>query len=248
MRILGKPSSTRCGQGAIDHERTRLQGTNPVAAWRRNRARSPDRESDVVSGVAAPPITATVEVHRAGLAAIAHVTERYADDDWMRPTPCDEWTALDLAGHTITAAMTWHEALDDAAAGAPTSRWRWAELPRANAEYLDSIPAASGPDRVEEFVTLATGWGNRVADTDPELPIPVAVQDICPSPLTVAMFTWLAGAEFHLRAWDFAQAIGDDYRARTDHAHSIRTARVAPWGSASDEGDPWDLIIRESRS
>lgn len=200
-----------------------------------------------MSDVATPPITAVVEVHRAGIAAIANITERYTDEDWLGPTPCDEWTALDLAGHTIAAAMMWHEALDDAVARATTSRWRWAELPRANAEYLDALPAASGPDRIEDFVTLATGWCNRVADTDPDLAIPVAVQDICPPRLTVATFTWLAGAEFHVHAWDFAQAIGDDYRPRTDHARSIRNARVALWGSANRDGDPWDLIIRESR-
>jgi hypothetical protein len=32
----------------------------------------------------------------------------------------------------------------------------------------------------------------------PDLPIPVAIRDICPTPLTVGLFAWLAGVEFHL--------------------------------------------------
>jgi hypothetical protein len=140
----------------------------------------------------------------------------------------------------------WHEALDDAAAGITTSRWRWADMPRHNAEYLAALTDASGPDRIEDFVDLASRWCDRVVDTDPELPIPVAVQDVCPVPLTVAKFVWLAGGEFHVHAWDFAQTIGTDYRS-PKHARSILNARSNLWALAVADGDPWDLVIEHSR-
>lgn len=185
-------------------------------------------------------------MHRAGIAAIADITSRYDAHQWQLPTPCDEWTAVDLAGHVITAATMWHEALDDATTGIETPRWRWADMSRHNTEYLAALPEASGPDRINDFVDLASRWCDRVADTDPELPMPVAVQDVCPVPLTVATFAWLAGGEFHVHAWDFARTIGAHYRSPS-HARSIVDARSTLWGLVRADGDPWDLVIEHSR-
>jgi hypothetical protein len=148
----------------------------------------------------------------------------------------------------------WHEALDDAEAGVSVARWGWNEMARYNDEYLAALPDTSGPERIDDFVDRANRWCDRVPLTDPDLPIPAAVQDVCPTPLTVSPFAWLAGAEFHLHAWDFAQAIGEDYTA--PHAQTILDARTALFGTASDGrfgvtvdgGDPWDQIIRRSRT
>ena len=45
------------------------------------------------------------------------------------------------------------------------------------------------------------------AITDPDLPIPIAVQDVCPTPLTVKLFAWPSGGECHLHAWDVAAGL-----------------------------------------
>jgi hypothetical protein len=200
-----------------------------------------------VSQLNTPSIGRILDVHRAGIDAIADITGRFEDHDWQLPTPCDEWTACDLAGHVITVTTMWHEALDDASAGIATPRWRWTDMARHNTEYLAALPDESGPERIGHFVDLASKWCDRVAETDPDLPIPVAVQDVCPLPLTVATFAWLAGGEFHVHAWDFAQTIGADYGSPL-HARSILDARSALWGVVSTHGDPWELVIRHSRA
>lgn len=185
-------------------------------------------------------------VHGDGIAAIAEIAGRLDDDAWDRQTPCDGWTAQDLAGHVVTVSTMWHEALDDAEAGVTTARWRWKDMARHNDEYLASLPPASGPQRIVSFIDQANRWCERVAAVDPDLPIPVAVQDLCAIPLTVRLFAWVAGGEWHVHAWDFAQVIGESYR--TAHAHIITQARAAMFGAPLADGDPWAEIIRQSRS
>lgn len=193
-----------------------------------------------------PEMDAILQVHRDAITAITDITDSFGAGDWDRQTPCDAWTALDLAGHVITAATMWHEALDDANEGITTARWRYTDLPRHNEEYLAALPDVSGPERIEEFVDCATHWCDRVAQADSDLAIPIAVQDVCPTPLTVGSFAWLAGSEFHLHAWDFAQTIGEQYR--NPHAQSILDARTTLFETQPGSGDPWEQIIQQSRT
>ena len=200
----------------------------------------------MMSHVTPPPMDMILQVQRDGIAAVAEVTGRFNDDEWSRQTPCDAWTALELSGHVITAAMMWHEALDDAHDGVSTPRWRFKDLSRHNEEYLAALPDASGGARIEDFVDRANRWCDRVSETDPDLLFPAAIQDVCATPLTVGLFAWFGGVEFHLHAWDFAQTIGEDYRS--PHAQTILDAVSALFGSTIDDGDPWDQIIRRFRT
>ena len=55
--------------------------------------------------------------------AIVNITVQFTAADWQRPTPCEEWTALDLAGHVLAVTDMWNDHLDDALAGVTTPRF-----------------------------------------------------------------------------------------------------------------------------
>jgi hypothetical protein len=193
-----------------------------------------------------PSIESILNIQRDGVAAIVAITGRFDDTDWQRRTPCEAWTALDLAGHVITATTMWHQALDDAETGVTTPRLRWDDLSRHNQEYLESLPAESGPNRIETFAQRANDWFERVSRLDPALPIPVALQDIAAVPITLGLFAWAGGLEWHLHAWDFAQVIGEEYF--TPHAETISAGIMATRGLSPRREDGWEHIISNLRA
>jgi uncharacterized protein (TIGR03083 family) len=192
-----------------------------------------------------PPVESILEIQRDGVRAIQEITRRFDDVDWQSPTPCEGWTALDLAGHVLTAIENWHVLLDDSEAGALSARFSWDEMDAHFVGLLASLPDGSGPDRIGAFVQRADKYFERVSQLDPELTLVSALSDIAAVPVTVGLFAWLGGNEWHVHAWDFAQVIGEDYR--TPHAPKIYEGSMAIRGLTPGPEDPWETTLHRLR-
>jgi hypothetical protein len=64
-------------------------------------------------------------------------------------------------------------------------------------------------------------------------------------PITVGLFAWVGGTEWHIHAWDFAQVIGQNYR--TEHARVIYNGTMAIRGRTPGDEDPWEAILSRWR-
>ncbi len=193
----------------------------------------------------APSVDQAIEVQRDGVGAIHRITNRFVDSDWDKPTPCDAWNATDLAGHVLTVIDTWHVLLDDAEAGRPAPRFGWNEMDAHFEAALATLPPGSGTDRIHAFVQRAEDYLGRLTNLDSELPLVSALSDIATVPLTVGLFAWVGGNEWHIHAWDFAQVTGEDYR--TEHAALINEGSLAIRGRTPADGDPWQAILSRWR-
>lgn len=146
---------------------------------------------------------------------IGELAAQFGDEAWSNPTPCADWRAADLAGHLRCAADDYHEYLDDApvsrlarllATGAhPDTLAR--KLARQNAAELAALPDAGGAEHIAAFAESARAYAGRLL---PVWDLPHhRYRDIV---VTVAGMAGAACAEWHLHAWDLAQALGKDYR------------------------------------
>ena len=193
-----------------------------------------------------PAVGSLLEIQRDGVRAIQEITGRFDDADWVRPTPCEGWTATDLAGHVLTAINNWHLVLDDTEAGEPSVRFGWAEMDRYFLDLLAGLPEGSGPDRIAQFADRAEEYFDRVAALEPDLPLVAeAFRDIATVPVTVGLFAWIGGNEWHVHAWDFAQTIGEDYR--TEHAATFYAGSMALRGRTVGAEDAWDTTLDRFR-
>lgn len=181
-------------------------------------------------------------IHRDGIAAIVDLANSMDQQAWTNPTPCDGWNAKDLAGHLVAVTSVWHQTLDDAEQGRTEPRWTFPELEDHLERQLRNLPDTSGPNRIQDFAEAAHSWLDRVLVIDPSLLVPHPVQYLCAVPLTTARLAWMAGMEWHIHAWDLAQAMESDYRS--DHAGSILEALVAVRGiMLPDTVDPWTTLL-----
>jgi uncharacterized protein (TIGR03083 family) len=150
----------------------------------------------------------------AGVMVVCELADQFTDDGWAAPTPCPEWRAADLAGHLRCVVDDLHEYLDDApvsrlarlmATGAdPSSLAR--KLARQNAAELAALTEGQGPEHIVAFAASARAYAGRV----------VPVWDLPhhryrETTVTVGGMAGAACAEWHLHAWDLAQALGKDY-------------------------------------
>jgi hypothetical protein len=167
-----------------------------------------------------------------GLQAIETYTENVGD--WLAPTPCAEWRAVDLAGHLLAIAGYYHALLNAADAGRHrTGLPRGADLAAMNARDLDALSRASGPDRIADFLVLASTYLRRVAAADWNR---VLGEWNGAGPLTLAQHMGLAIGEWHVHAWDLAQSAGQDHRPADALTVAVgRAARPEPLPA----GDPW---------
>jgi hypothetical protein len=188
-----------------------------------------------------PSVESVLEIQRDGVGAIQEITGRYTEADWHRPTPCEGWSALDLAGHVLTAIDNWHVLLDDSEAGATAPRFGWDEMDAHFEALLAALPAGSGPDRIRTFTQRADEYFERVSRLDPRLPLVAALSDVAAVPLTVGLFAWVGGNEWHIHAWDFSQVIGEEYR--TAHAQTIYQGTMAIRGLTPGDEDPWETML-----
>lgn len=127
------------------------------------------------------------------------------------PTPCGEWTLLDLFGHPLAITRYWHRLLDAAVIGRHgVALPRGPELAAMNARDLFGLPETGGPRRMEVFLDLATAHLRRLDDVDWRMTLG---EWSGLGPLTVGQHSGVAIGEWHVHAWDMARSIGADHRA-----------------------------------
>jgi hypothetical protein len=211
----------------------------------------------------------------AGVTAICELAARFDEADWSAATPCLEWRAFELAAHLRCVADNFHEYLDDA----PASRYArlmatgahpdtlGRKLARQNAAELAVLPDAPAAEHIAAFADSARRYAARLG---PVWDLPH--HQYRDAVVTVGGMAGAAGAEWHLHAWDLAQALELDYRpadpaavlagwlAGMPHlpavpgaavlAGAIRSRSLAgqalPGGRAARHVDPWHAVLAAS--
>ncbi len=211
-----------------------------------------------------------------GVAVIGQLAVRFDAAGWHAPTPCPEWLACDLAGHLRCAADDYDEYFDDApgsrlarlmATGAHPDALR-RKLARQNAAELAALPNAPPGAHIAAFTQSARAYARRAA---PGWDLPHhQYREVM---VTVGDMAGAVCAEWHLHAWDLAQALGLSYRpaspeivlagwrAGMPHApvpaaagpeagHGpLRSAAAGSTGQPRADGpddDPWLILLRAS--
>lgn len=194
----------------------------------------------------------------AGVSAICDLASRFDQADWNAPTPCPEWRAFELAGHLRCVADDYHEYLDEA----PVSRYArlmatsahpdtlGRKLARQNAAELAALADAPPADHIAAFAASARGYAARLG---PVWDLPH--HQYRDAVVTVGGMAGAACAEWHLHAWDLAQAIGSDYRPAD--AAAVLAGWLAgmphlpaltgmPGARAPRHPDPWHAVLAAS--
>lgn len=143
-------------------------------------------------------MTATSDViFLAGLDAFGAVVDDVAPDDWDQPSPCADWTALDVLGHLGTSIGFGVSVLRGEQ---PT----WPEATRP-ADLVDADPSTYWAAIAAEARDALVG-----ADLDLEMDTPMGRR-------TVADRLAFPAIDLYVHAWDIGQAAGVDVTI-PDHA------------------------------
>jgi hypothetical protein len=199
------------------------------------------------------PVLAAYE---AGIAAICRLAAQFDDASWGAQTPLPEWRAFELAGHLRCMADDLHEYLDEApvsryarlmATGAHPDTLR-RKLTRQHAAELAALADAPPAEHIAAFAVSARGYAARVG----------AVWDLPhhqyrDTVVTVGGMAGAATAQWHLHAFDLAQALGLDYRP-ADPGAVIAGWRAGmphlPIGTGMPKAarhlDPWHAVLAAS--
>jgi hypothetical protein len=161
---------------------------------------------------------------------------------WEWPTPCDQWTVLDLSGHLLTIVRYWHRLLDAAEGGHPiVDLPRGRELEAMNAQDLRSLAEAgesTGPARMERFYALASAHLRRIERADWGLTLGHWTGL---GPLTVGQHSAVAIGEWHVHAWDMARSIGADHRPAD--ADVVAEGNTVVRDVPGIDDDPWRSLL-----
>ncbi|REF00221.1 maleylpyruvate isomerase N-terminal domain-containing protein [Thermomonospora umbrina] len=187
-----------------------------------------------------------LDSYQEGVRAIRGLAARV--EDWSAPTPCTEWTALDLAGHLRCVAENQLEYLQDApdsrlatlfAQNAP-SAVLIRQQARQNAAELAVLPTESGPQRIMTFTVSADAYADLIPDVWDRTHLVYRG-----TRYTIGDHVGAACVEWHLHAWDLARAIGEEYRPRDPEV----LVSAWHWGVPHlplTGGDPWESVLRSS--
>ena len=178
----------------------------------------------------APSPDDVVAAVREGIDAVESIAAGYADDQWARSTPCDEWDATALAGHVLCVSRWYHAWLDRAEAGDTAKPFDGSELPEQNRLALLELDAEGpldGPARVAAFAESARAYAGRLPDAW-DLPFGYPRGTV-----TAGLHAGMLTVEWHVHAWDLAQAVGLDHRP----AHPEMLVQAAATTQASLQVD-----------
>ena len=216
-----------------------------LGSWRPPRLRDarPVRQDGPVAGSAPltigdhdPGWSRVQRSYAEGVRGLQRLGSKYVD--WtLRIEPAGA-PAIDLAGHVLATARSYHRLLDAALAGAPGRGLpRGDDLGDRGAAEPVALGLSAGADRIVAFDAVATRYGERVHDLDPELVLGVW-EGL--GALTIRQHTMLAACEWHLHAWDLAGALGWDYRP-PDAELLLEGRRLLP--EPLPAGAPWPAVL-----
>jgi Mycothiol maleylpyruvate isomerase N-terminal domain len=195
--------------------------------------------------------------YRDGITVICELAVQFTDASWLAQTPCAEWHAIDLAGHLRCVADDYHEYLDDApvsrlarlmATGVPADSLA-RKLARQNAAELAALPDGPGEEHIRAFAESARAYGRRLALLTTPGAWDQPHHTYRGNVITVGAMAGLACAEWHLHAWDLAQALGKDYRPADPRLvlGGWRSGGPQQWLEPTAESDdPWHVLLGAS--
>ena len=201
-------------------------------------------------------LRSTVQVvhalYRDGVDSVDRISSRLTPQSWEAPA-CGGWTGTETARHLLAVARWYHDWLDRAIGGDPSSPFPPSELDERNDAALLEVAALSGTEAVAEFVETASSYLGRTAEHW-DLPFGYPFGTV-----TVGLHCGVAAAEWHLHAWDLSATL--DLRHRPQDPQALFTAagmcvaeahggvrgrmlrRLVPLGA---KRNPWATIVKRS--
>lgn len=204
----------------------------------------PVRQDGPVAGraplpAAAPGWARVLRAYGDGVRSLQRLGLKYVD--WTLLIDAAGLRAIDLAGHVLATARSYHHLLDAALSGAPRrGLHRGDDLAGCRAAEPAAVGVSPGADRIVAFDAVATRYGERVHDLDPDL---VLGDWVDLGALTLRQHTMLAAGEWHLHTWDLADALGWDYRP-PDPEVLLEGRRLLP--EPVPAGPPWPAVLAAS--
>jgi uncharacterized protein (TIGR03083 family) len=163
------------------------------------------------------PREVVLRLYDEGVDAFAAQAGAVTVEGWAQPT-CGEWSGAQLTRHVAAVAGWYHDWLDRAERSDATPPFSGEELGVQNERALDALGALDGPMALELFVTRARAYRDRLpAAWDLPYGYPRGT-------VTAGLHAALATTEWHLHAWDLAQASGDATHRPSDPVALYRAA------------------------
>lgn len=135
-------------------------------------------------------MSANLRMYIAALFELEHAMRRTPVDRWDEPSPCDAWTAREVAGHAIAVVEHIPARLDRDIARDP---------------FTDLV-AIAGPDPVESFRSVRSA---ALVALDTQHALSTTVKTSMGT-LTVDDYLVPLGRDAVIHAWDIARATGTD--------------------------------------
>jgi uncharacterized protein (TIGR03086 family) len=130
------------------------------------------------------------EVMLTGLDTFGSVLERVQPDDWAKPSPCGDWSAVAVIGHVLNG-------IDSSAMTMRGEDYDWGSAPEAT--------TVAGDDPLGAFKDRSSTIRSLLRDTDLD-----AVMETPMGPMPVRKRLAFPAMDLHLHAWDLGRAIGVD--------------------------------------
>ena len=187
-----------------------------------------------------------------GVDALVAAAGALGPDDWGRPA-CGAWAASDVARHVLAVAQWYEGWLERAEHGDAAPPFGVAELAARNAAALGELAGLDGPEAVSRFVTVARRYRGRLPERW-DLPYGYPRGTV-----TAGLHAGTAACEWHLHAWDLANAAGRSHRPSDPAALYVAAGSCLAAAEGGVKGRvaaaliplgarlrPWEALLRRS--
>jgi hypothetical protein len=199
------------------------------------------------------PRQVVLHLYDEGVDAFASLAGALTSDRWEQRA-CGEWTATQLTRHLAAAAGWYHDWLDRAERGDTAPPFSGEDLAAQNEHAISALAGIAGPEALEQFVTRARAYRNRLP---PAWDLPYGYPR---GTVTAGLHAAVAATEWHLHAWDLAQASDSSTHRPSDPVALYRAAgaclAAAQGGMKGRVADalvplgarlrPWEAMLRRS--
>lgn len=196
-------------------------------------------------------IDASVDRYRKGVSAAARLGRLACEADL--DSVCGAWNAHELARHLFCVAGWYHEWLDRAQSGIAEPPFGYEQLDLMAELGVKELTQIEWESAIEGYEEAATRYIDRAtANWDLAYGYPRAT-------VTTGLHFAVAAVEWHVHAWDFAEALGEHYRPQNSYGLLRDAARcvAAPQSRAHSRAlgvavstvgrlGPWSRLLRQS--
>jgi uncharacterized protein (TIGR03083 family) len=184
-----------------------------------------------------PDAASVLRLYLDGVTAIEETAGALRPHDGTRPTPCEDWTVVDLVAHVRCVAEDYNDFLTALTAGRPTPLRLGEELARHNADRLRQV----ADDRVEPQLSVFGSAARRFADRVPAAWSATAYT-LGGRSWTLGQYVGVCAVEWHVHTWDLARSIGRDHRPARANLLADAWRDGVPHLELP-AGDPWPAVL-----